>query len=123
MKTPRLILLSSLCVLTFNACTTQTAEDGLNTGTRTGGGLMKKGLLGAGIGGLLGALVGDRLINKNRNNNSGSSSGGSSSGSGNSNNNNNSSLQNHTGLITGAVAGGAVGLFADNMAQKEVQQK
>jgi gas vesicle protein len=124
MKTQRLILLSSLCALTFSSCSS-TNTDGT---TASSGGGWKKGLIGAGLGGVIGALVGDNLLNRNDNNNNrnGSSSGGGggSSGNGNGNNNNdNGFLDDNAGLITGVVAGGAVGMIGDSMAQREVRQK
>jgi gas vesicle protein len=118
MKTPRLILLSGLCALTFSSCSSGNTE---STTASTGGG-WKKGLIGAGIGGLIGALVGDNLLNKDKkNNSSGSSSSSSSSSSG--NNDDEGFLEDNAGLITGVVAGGAVGMIGDSMAQKEVRQK
>lgn len=120
MKTPRLILLSGLCALTFSSCSSSNTD---GTTASTGGG-WKKGLIGAGIGGLIGALVGDNLLNRDNNNNNNSSSSGSSSGSGrNSNNNDDGFLEDNAGLITGVVAGGAVGMIGDGLAQKEVRQK
>lgn len=123
MKTPRLILLSGLCALTFSSCSS-TSSDGT---TASSGGGWKKGLIGAGIGGVLGALIGDNLLNKddnNSNNSSSSSSGsGSSSSSSGNNNDDNGFLEDNAGLITGVVAGGAVGMIGDGMAQREVRQK
>jgi hypothetical protein len=123
MKTPRLILLSSLCALAFTSCSSTSADA---TMAQSGGGGWKKGLIGAGLGGLIGALVGDNLLNKNNNNSnsrSSSSSSGSSSSRNNSNNGSSSFLDDNTGLITGVVAGGAVGMIGDSLAQKEVRQK
>jgi gas vesicle protein len=123
MKTPRLILLSSLCALAFSSC----ASSNTDGTTASSGGGWKKGLIGAGIGGVIGALIGDNLLNKdnnNNNNNSSSSSGSSSSSSGNNNNNDDGGfLEDNAGLITGVVAGGAVGMIGDSMAQREVRQK
>lgn len=100
------------------------------------GGGMNKGLLGAATGGLIGALLGDNLLNKNNNNNnnnggsfSATSSGGGSStsitSSGNGNNNNGSDgfLEDNAGLITGAVAGYAAGAISDSFAKNEVRQR
>lgn len=122
MKAPRLILLSGLCALTFSSCSS-TNTDGT---TASSGGGWKKGLIGAGIGGVIGALIGDNLLNKDDNNNnrsSSSSSGSSSSSSRNNNNDDGGFLEDNAGLITGVVAGGAVGMIGDGMAQREVRQK
>jgi hypothetical protein len=112
MKTPRLILLSGLCALTFSSCAS-TNTDGT---TASSGGGWKKGLIGAGIGGVIGALVGDNFLNKDDNNSNNSSS--SSSGSGSS-----SSSSGNNDEDNGFVAGGAVGMIGDSMAQREVRQK
>lgn len=91
----------------------------------TGGG-MNKGLLGAATGGLIGALLGDNLLNKNNSSNSSNSSSGSS-GSGSSGSGSNSDdegfLEENSGLITGAVAGYAAGAISDGMSKNEVRQK
>ena len=80
---------------------------------------MSKGLLGAATGGLIGALLGDNLLNKDSNNSSSSNSSNSSNSSG----NNESFLDENTGLITGVVAGGLAGAISDGMAKNEVRQK
>lgn len=80
---------------------------------------MSRGLLGAATGGLIGALLGDNLLNKNNN----SRSSNSTSNSSNSNGNNESFLDENTGLITGVVAGGLAGAISDGMAKNEVRQK
>ncbi|MHB1082122.1 MAG: hypothetical protein ACYC67_22215 [Prosthecobacter sp.] len=111
MKTTLLILLVSMSSL-LTACSN--ASGGVN-----------KGLVGAATGGILGSIVGDRLLKSNNNNGSSSSSsttGGttttssSSGGSG-------GGLSSHAGLISGAVAGYAAGAISDSMAQNEVKQK
>lgn len=87
-------------------------------------GTMNKGLLGAATGGLLGALIGDNLLNDD--NNGRSSSGSGSSGSGNSSSGNggdSSFLDDNSGLITGAVAGYAAGAISDSFAKNEVRQR
>ncbi len=82
------------------------------------GGGMNKGLLGAASGGLIGALIGDNLLNKNNNtNNAAAAAGGAAAG------NNNSFLDDNSGLITGAVAGYAAGAISDSFAKNEVRQK
>lgn len=80
---------------------------------------MNKGLLGAATGGLLGALVGDNLLNKNNNNNA-AAGGAAAAAAG---NNNNSFLDDNAGLVTGAVAGYAAGAISDGFAKNEVRQK
>lgn len=105
MKTKQLLLIPGLCAM-LASCTNSE-------------GRMNKGLLGAASGGLIGALLGDNLLNKNKNNNSS----GSSSSSGNSNNNDGSFLEDNSGLITGAVAGYAAGTISDGMAKAEVKEK
>lgn len=110
MKTTILILLVSMSSL-LTACSN--ASGGVN-----------KGLVGAATGGILGSIVGDRLLKSNNNGSSSSSSttGGttttssSSGGSG-------GGLSSHAGLISGAVAGYAAGAISDSMAQNEVKQK
>ena len=110
MKTTILILLVSMSSL-LTACSN--ASGGVN-----------KGLVGAATGGILGSIVGDRLLKSNNNGSSSSSSttGGttttssSSGGSG-------GGLSSHAGLISGAVAGYAAGAISDSMAQNEVRQK
>jgi uncharacterized membrane protein YeaQ/YmgE (transglycosylase-associated protein family) len=99
------------------------------------GGGMNKGLLGAATGGLIGALLGDNLLNKNNNNNnnggsfSATSSGGgsstsiTSSGNGGNNNGGDGFLEDNAGLITGAVAGYAAGAISDSFAKNEVRQR
>lgn len=119
MKTQRLILLSSLCALAFSSCSSTNAD---GTVASSSGGGWKRGLIGAGLGGVIGALVGDNLLNKKNKNNSSSSSSSGSSSSG-SNNDDNGFLEDNAGLITGVVAGGAVGMIGDSMAQREVRQK
>lgn len=110
MKTKQLLLIPGLCAM-LASCTNSE-------------GRMNKGLLGAASGGLIGALLGDNLLNKNKNkNSSGSSGSGSSSSSGNSNNNDGSFLEDNSGLITGAVAGYAAGAISDGMARAEVKEK
>lgn len=110
MKTTILILLVSMSSL-LTACSN--SSGGVN-----------KGLVGAATGGILGSIVGDRLLKSNNNGSSSSSSttGGttttssSSGGSG-------GGLSSHAGLISGAVAGYAAGAISDSMAQNEVRQK
>lgn len=89
------------------------------------GGGMNKGLLGAATGGLIGALLGDNLLNKNKNSNSNSSgsSGSGSSSSSSSNSDDDGFLEENSGLITGAVAGYAAGAISDGIAKNEVRQK
>jgi uncharacterized membrane protein YeaQ/YmgE (transglycosylase-associated protein family) len=87
--------------------------------TSSSGG-MNKGLLGAATGGLLGALVGDNLLNNNNNNNNNAAAG---AGAGAAANNNNGLLDDNAGLITGAVAGYAAGAISDGFAKNEVRQK
>ncbi|MBB5032387.1 hypothetical protein [Prosthecobacter vanneervenii] len=106
MKTSILILLAGLCSV-LPACSN--SSGGVN-----------KGLVGAGAGGLLGALVGDHLLKSNNSSSSTTTGGGggtttSSSSSG--------GLSSHAGLISGAVAGYAAGAISDSMAQNEVRQK
>ncbi|TDU71434.1 hypothetical protein EI77_02558 [Prosthecobacter fusiformis] len=84
-------------------------------------GTMNKGLLGAASGGLIGALIGDNLLNNDDNNSSSSSSGGSGSSS--SSGDDGSFLDDNSGLITGAVAGYAAGAISDGFAKNEVRQK
>jgi uncharacterized membrane protein YeaQ/YmgE (transglycosylase-associated protein family) len=83
---------------------------------------MNKGLLGAASGGLIGALLGDNLLNKDNNNN-GSSSGSSGSSSSSSSNSDDGFLEENSGLITGAVAGYAAGAISDGISKNEVRQK
>ena len=110
MKTKQLLLIPGLCAM-LASCTNSE-------------GRMNKGLLGAASGGLIGALLGDNLLNKNKNkNSSGSSGSGSSSSSGNSNNNDGSFLEDNSGLITGAVAGYAAGAISDGISKNEIRQK
>lgn len=102
--------------------------------TNSSGG-MNKGLLGAATGGLIGALLGDNLLNKNNNNsnNNGGSFSATSSGGGSStsitssgnggNNSNDGFLEDNAGLITGAVAGYAAGAISDSFAKNEVRQR
>lgn len=85
------------------------------------GGGMNKGLLGAATGGLLGALVGDNLLNRNNNNNNNAAAGGAAAAA--NNNNNNNFLDDNAGLMTGAVAGYAAGAISDGFAKNEVRQK
>lgn len=87
--------------------------------TSSSGG-MNKGLLGAATGGLLGALVGDNLLNNNNNNNNNAAAG---AGAGAAANNNNGLLDDNAGLITGAVAGYAAGAISDGFAKNELRQK
>lgn len=106
MKCSPLIALTGLCALLASCANSD--------------GSMNKGLLGAASGGLIGALIGDNLLNNDNNNNSSSSgSGGSSSGS----NGDSSFLEDNSGLITGAVAGYAAGAISDGMAKNEIRQK
>ncbi len=116
MNTQRLILFSSLLAFTLSSCSS-TSSDG---NAASSGGGWKKGLIGAGVGGLIGALVGDNLLNRDNNNNNGSSGGSSSGGQ---NNEDNGFLEDNAGLVTGVVAGGAVGMLGDSIAQREVRQK
>ena len=88
--------------------------------TSSSGG-MNKGLLGAATGGLLGALVGDNLLNNNNNNNNNNAAAGAGAGA--AANNNNGLLDDNAGLITGAVAGYAAGAISDGFAKNEVRQK
>lgn len=83
---------------------------------------MNKGLLGAASGGLIGALLGDNLLNGD-DNNGGGGSGGSSGGSGSGSGGNGDFLDDNSGLITGAVAGYAAGAISDGISQREVRQK
>lgn len=108
MKRSSYTILTGLCAMLVASCT---SSDGT----------MNKGLLGAASGGLIGALLGDNLLNKDNNNSSSSSSSGGSSSSGSSNNN--SFLDDNSGLITGAVAGYASGAISDSFAKNEVRQK
>jgi len=111
MKRSSYTILTGLCAMLVASCT---SSDGT----------MNKGLLGAASGGLIGALLGDNLLNNDNNNSSSSSSGsGSGSGSSSSNNNNDSFLDENSGLITGAVAGYAAGAISDSFAKNEVRQK
>lgn len=109
MKCSPLIALTGLCALLASCANSD--------------GSMNKGLLGAASGGLIGALIGDNLLNNDNNNNSSSGgssgSGGSSSGS----NGDSSFLEDNSGLITGAVAGYAAGAISDGMAKNEIRQK
>lgn len=110
MKTRNLI---SLLFLSANLVSCTNSEGGMN-----------KGLLGAASGGLIGALLGDNLLNKNKNSSSGnSSSGNSGNSSGNSGNEDDGFLEENSGLITGAVAGYAAGAISDGIAKNEVRQK
>jgi uncharacterized membrane protein YeaQ/YmgE (transglycosylase-associated protein family) len=106
MKRSSYTILTGLCAMLVASCT---SSDGT----------MNKGLLGAASGGLIGALLGDNLLNKDNNNNSSSGGGGSS----NSGSSNNSFLDDNSGLITGAVAGYAAGAISDGFAKNEVRQK
>lgn len=83
---------------------------------------MNKGLLGAATGGLLGALIGDNLLNNDNNTNNAAAAAGGAGGAA-AGNNNNSFLDDNTGLITGAVAGYAAGAISDGFAKNEVRQK
>lgn len=105
---PRFILLCALCTALASCANSD--------------GTMNKGILGAASGGLIGALIGDGLLNKDDNNNSGN---GGSGGSGNSSSSNNdgSFLDDNSGLITGAVAGYAAGAISDSFAKKEVRER
>lgn len=87
----------------------------------SGGG--NKGLIGAASGGLIGALLGDNLLNRNNNNNNSSSSSGGGGSTTSNNNSSSSFLEDHQGLITGAVAGYAAGTIADSTSRNEVRQK
>ncbi|MBK8041118.1 MAG: hypothetical protein IPK22_28885 [Verrucomicrobiaceae bacterium] len=89
--------------------------------TSSGGG-MSRGLIGAGVGGLLGTILGDNLLSNN--NSSGSNSSGSSSGTtGSSSGSGGGFLEDNQGLVTGAVAGYAAGAITDAMAKKEVRER
>lgn len=101
------ILLSGLCI-SLASCT---SSDGT----------MNKGLLGAASGGLIGALVGDNLLNGDDDSSSGSSGGGGGGSSG--GGNDGGFLEDNSGLITGAVAGYAAGAISDSFAKNEVRQK
>lgn len=103
------LLLNGLCCLLLASCASS-------------GGGMNKGLLGAAAGGLIGSLLGDNLLNNDNNNNSGTTGGGTG-GTTNNNNNNGDFLDEHSGLITGAVAGYAAGAISDGIAKNEVRQK
>lgn len=85
-------------------------------------GSMNKGLLGAASGGLIGALIGDNLLNKD-NNNSSSTTGGGGGTTGGTSSSDGSFLDDNSGLITGAVAGYAAGAISDSFAKNEVRQK
>lgn len=80
------------------------------------GGGMSKGLLGAATGGLIGALVGDNLLNDNNNNAGGAAGAGGAGG-------NNSTFDDNKGLIAGAAAGYAAGSLTDMFARNEAEQK
>lgn len=88
--------------------------------TSSSGG-MSRGVVGAGIGGLLGSLLGDNLLSNNNNNNNNAAAGGGAAAGG--NNNGNGLLDDNQGLITGAVAGYAAGAITDAMAKNEVRQR
>jgi len=110
MKRSSHIILSGLCTVVMASCT---SSDGT----------MNKGILGAASGGLIGALIGDNLLNNDDDNNSsGSSGGGGGSGSG-SSGNDGGFLEDNAGLITGAVAGYAAGAISDSFAKKEVRER
>lgn len=109
MNRTHLLLIPGLCAI-LSSCT---SSDGR----------MNRGLLGAASGGLIGALLGDNLLNKNKNKSSSSSSSGSSGSSSSNNNNNDGFLEENSGLITGAVAGYAAGAISDGMAKAEVKEK
>lgn len=109
MKPPLFLILTCLC-LSQPSCSS------------TGGG-MSKGLIGAATGGLIGALLGDNLLNKGSSNSSSSSSTSNSGNSSNSNSEDGDFLDENTGLITGVVAGGLAGAISDGMAKNEVRQK
>lgn len=105
------LILSGLCTVCIASCANSD-------------GTMNKGILGAATGGLLGALIGDNLLNNNDNNGSSGSGSSGSSSSGNSNNSNNSDfLEDNAGLITGAVAGYAAGAISDSFAKREVRER
>ncbi|MBE2283523.1 MAG: hypothetical protein IAE77_08670 [Prosthecobacter sp.] len=109
MKTHLILLLASSLVLT--SCSSS-------------GGGMSRGLVGAGIGGVLGSILGDNLLSNNDNNSSSSSSSSSSGGSsGSSSSSNGGFLDDNQGLVTGAVAGYAAGAITDAMAKKEVRER
>ncbi|MBB5039628.1 hypothetical protein [Prosthecobacter dejongeii] len=103
------ILLSGLCI----ALASCTSSDGT----------MNKGLLGAASGGLIGALIGDGLLNGDDNSSSSGSSSGGGSGSSSGSSDNGGFLEDNSGLITGAVAGYAAGAISDSFAKNEVRQK
>jgi pyruvoyl-dependent arginine decarboxylase (PvlArgDC) len=105
MKTHLILILASS--LTLVSCTSS-------------GGGMSRGLIGAGIGGLLGTILGDSLGNNNNNNAAAAAGGGAAAGG---NNNNGGFLEDNQGLVTGAVAGYAAGAITDAMAKKEVRER
>lgn len=103
------ILLSGLCI-TLASCT---SSDGT----------MNKGLLGAASGGLIGALIGDGLLNGDDDSSSSGSSSGGGSGSSSGGGDDGGFLEDNSGLITGAVAGYAAGAISDGFAKNEIRQK
>jgi len=113
MKRHSHIILSGLCTVLMASCANSD-------------GTMNKGILGAASGGLIGALIGDNLLNDDDDNggsgssSSGGGSGGSSSGSSGSDG---SFLEDNSGLITGAVAGYAAGAISDSFAKKEIRER
>ncbi|MEQ1751226.1 MAG: hypothetical protein ABL974_17495 [Prosthecobacter sp.] len=111
MKSTQLLLIPGLCAM-LASCTNSE-------------GRMNKGLIGAASGGLIGALLGDNLLNKNKSSSSGSSSTGTGTGtsSGSSSSSSGGFLEDNSGLITGAVAGYAAGAISDGMAKSEVKEK
>ncbi len=103
------ILLSGLCI----ALASCTSSDGT----------MNKGLLGAASGGLIGALIGDGLLNGDDDSSSSGSSSGGGSGSSSGGGDDGGFLEDNSGLITGAVAGYAAGAISDGFAKNEIRQK
>jgi hypothetical protein len=86
--------------------------------TNSSGG-MSRGVVGAGIGGLLGSILGDNLLSNNNNNNNAGAAAGAAAGG----NNGGGFLEDNQGLVTGAVAGYAAGAITDAMAKNEVRQR
>ena len=111
MKTRILLLILTGLTASLTSCTTS-------------GGGMNKGLLGAASGGLIGALLGDKLLKGDDNNSSSSGSSGSgSSSSSSSSSSDGDFLDENSGLITGAVAGYAAGAISDGISKNEIRQK
>ncbi len=87
--------------------------------TNSSGG-MSRGIIGAGVGGLLGSILGDNLLSNNNNNTNNAAAAGGAAAAG---NGNNGFLTDNQGLVTGAVAGYAAGAITDAMAKKEVRER